>query len=146
MRTTSTELLPVRRLIEAVIDEDVPAIDALLTPLNLPEHDPLTGVVLMTAGDEAAGRLMGVQCLAGYARARGDVRMAADITLALVETFEALKYFDSPLPEATTLMVANVVDVCANTLPDAGYVPELLRRAPRWVAWLDRPSLAAQWR
>jgi hypothetical protein len=143
---TAAGTLDVARLMDALLNADGRAALKLLAPLELPGDDPLTGLGFMAEGGDVENRLVGLQCLAHYVRVRGDVRLSAELSLALVDAFAKLDWFDPSTPIHRRLAVANVLDACANCLTDGGRVPELLERGAQWSEWLAAPDLAPQWR
>ena len=90
-------------------------------------------------------RLVGLQLIATFARGQGDVRLAAAMASALLDRFRAAGWFDDSAAPHQQFAVANVMDLCASCMTEAGRCRELADAGDTWSAWLLSRRFVEQW-
>ena len=90
-------------------------------------------------------RLVGLQLVATFSRSQGDVRLAAAMANALLGCLEGAGWFDDRAPAHQQLAVANVMDLCASCMTEAGRCRELADSGGTWSAWLLSRRFTDQW-
>ena len=90
-------------------------------------------------------RLVGIQLIANFARAQGDVRLAAAMAGALLGCLRSAGWFDDNVPGHQQMAVANVMDLCASCMTEAGRCQELADSGDAWSTWLLSRHFMDQW-
>ena len=90
-------------------------------------------------------RLVGLQLIATFARGQGDVRLAAAMASVLLEHLRAAGWFDDSAAPHQQFAVANVMDLCASCMTEAGRCRELADAGDTWSAWLLSRRFVDQW-
>lgn len=90
-------------------------------------------------------RLVGLQLVATFSRSQGDVRLAAAMANALLGCLEGAGWFDDRAPAHQQLAVANVMDLSASCMTEAGRCRDLADSGGTWSAWLLGRRFIDQW-
>lgn len=147
IRTTAAGTIDLRQLIDALVKGDAHAATAMIEQLQVPHGEARPGGEIGFDPPDLELRLLNAQALAIDFEWNGDIRMAAELSLALIDAFEALGWMELPGTPLRRSAVANSMTVASRTLTDGGgRFRDLLGRAGRWAEWLDRAGCGEDWR